>query len=236
MKSFLGNVFNKFIYTIKTKPLQRGMAMYSITYPSACFIQQYLNSQQEHIDYKRVAKFALFGPLVIAPGVRLWYKFVDKMFTSHSFHHILGKLALEQVIYAPIFYTVFYSGLTLMDGGSLSDATEEVKSKAFNTYCVGLTVWPFLQLFNYSHVSDKNRMPFMAFFGLMWTVYLSYTKYVLKGSSEIKALETKMSQKKVSKEPFERITLIPIMFMRLLKMRRRRLFWKIIEQNIKKKS
>lgn len=191
MKAQIGNFFRKCIHSIKTKPLQRGMATYAITYPTGSFIQQLLNKEQEKIDYKRIGKFTLFGSLIIAPGVNLWVNFVNRVFTGNSILHIYGKVGLEQIIWAPIFYTVFYFVLTIMDGKSVHEALLEVKTKAFHTYAVGLTVWPFLQLYNYSYVSDKNRLVFMAMFGLMWTIYLSYTKYVLqahdhdrKGESE----------------------------------------------------
>ncbi|XP_008472286.1 mpv17-like protein [Diaphorina citri] len=185
MRSQLNNFFKKCVHSIKTKPLQRGMAMYAVTYPTGSFIQQLLNKEQEKIDYRRIGKFTLFGSLVIAPGVNLWVNFVNRVFVGNSILHILGKVGLEQIIWAPIFYTVFYFGLTVMDGRPVADALLEVKTKAFHTYTVGLMVWPFLQLYNYSHVSDKNRIVFMAFFGLIWTVYLSYTKYVLGAGQDV---------------------------------------------------
>lgn len=180
MKAHLTNFFRKCIHGIKTKPLLRGMAIYSITYPTGSFIQQSLNKEQEKIDYRRILKFTLFGSLIIAPGANLWIHFVNRVFTGNSILSSYGKVGLEQIIWSPLFYTVFYFGLTIMEGKSIEAALFEVKTKAFHTYTVGLAVWPFLQLYNYSYVSDKNRLVFMATFGLLWTIYLSYTKYVLQ--------------------------------------------------------
>lgn len=70
----------------------------------------------------------------------------------------------------------FFFGMTLLEGGSIEDAKNEVKVKFVSTYKVGVCVWPVLQTINFAFVPEPNRVVFVSFCSLLWTSFLAYMK------------------------------------------------------------
>lgn len=42
---------------------------------------------------------------------------------------------------------------------------------------VGVVVWPVLQVFNYTMVPEKNRIPFVSLCSLAWSSFLAYMNH-----------------------------------------------------------
>jgi protein Mpv17 len=42
---------------------------------------------------------------------------------------------------------------------------------------VGVAVWPLLQVFNYTMIPEKNRIPFVSLCSLAWSSFLAYMNH-----------------------------------------------------------
>ncbi|XP_050442194.1 mpv17-like protein [Adelges cooleyi] len=158
--------------------LVRGMAIYSVTWPASSIIQQTLDpSWNKEIDFKRAAKFGLYGTLFVVPTLYGWMRFAGFIWPSQTITGNITKAVVEQFTYGPFATASFFFFMTLLDGGSVEDAKLEVQKKFFPTWKVAVTVWPLLQSINYCVVPPKNRLIFVSFASLAWTVFLAYIKY-----------------------------------------------------------
>lgn len=52
--------------------------------------------------------------------------------------HVTFQALIEQVTYGPAAMVCFFFGMTLLEGGSIEDAKNEVKAKFLSTYKVGI--------------------------------------------------------------------------------------------------
>ncbi|XP_050526415.1 mpv17-like protein [Daktulosphaira vitifoliae] len=166
------------IYRATNHGLVRGLAIYSITWPASSVIQQALDpTWNKEIDIKRAIKFSLYGALYVAPTLYAWMRFASFIWPTHTVVSHVTKAVIEQFSYGPFATASFFFFMTLLDGGSIEDAKQEVQKKFFPTWKVAVTVWPVLQTINYCVVPPNNRLIFVSFAGLAWTVFLAYIKY-----------------------------------------------------------
>lgn len=50
---------------------------------------------------------------------------------------------------------------------------------------VGVIVWPILQVFNYTMIPEKNRIPFVSLCSLAWSSFLAYMNHNNKKKDNI---------------------------------------------------
>lgn len=66
--------------------------------------------------------------------------------------------------------------MSLLEGRSVAEASDEVCAKFWPTYQVAVCVWPAVATFNYTLVPDRNRVPFVSVCSLLWTCFLAWMK------------------------------------------------------------
>jgi protein Mpv17 len=79
---------------------------------------------------ERTAKMAAFGVALHGPIGHYWYGFLDKTIMAHaptSARAVVTKTAIDQILWAPIFTSVFFGSMKIMDGkpGEISGELQE---------------------------------------------------------------------------------------------------------------
>ncbi|KAL0272000.1 UNVERIFIED_CONTAM: hypothetical protein PYX00_005142 [Menopon gallinae] len=156
-------------------PVLKGMVSYAMIWPLGSCIQQKI-AGSEKIDFGRAFRFALYGSCFVAPTLYIWVKASSRLWPNPNFKTAVKKALIEQVSYGPAAMVCFFFGMTLLEGGSIEDAKNEVKAKFLSTYKVGVCVWPVLQTINFAFVPERNRVVFVSVCSLMWTSFLAYMK------------------------------------------------------------
>lgn len=72
--------------------------------------------------------------------------------------------------------TSFYFFMSLLEGRTLSQSCDEVRTKFWPTYQVAMCVWPAVATVNFTLVPERNRVPFISMCSLIWTCFLAYMK------------------------------------------------------------
>lgn len=109
-------------------------------------------SQGKPWDAKRTAKMGAFGLALHGPIGHYWYGFLDKTVMASaptSATAVFTKTAIDQVLWAPIFTSVFFGSMKVMDGkpGEIAD---DVKEK----------LWPTMKVnCAYTTLSRRNILP-----------------------------------------------------------------------------
>ncbi|CAL4166807.1 unnamed protein product, partial [Meganyctiphanes norvegica] len=165
----------KNIRTLVTKyPLAKGMLTYSVLWPASNVTQQCLDPTRKKINHWETVRFAIFGPLVIAPSMYTWIKVASIMVKGNALRHAILKACLEQIFYAPVTITQFFIGMNLFEGKSWDESVQEWKVKGPSTWKTAICIWPIIQTVNFWLVPERNRVPLVAFCGFIWNIYLSY--------------------------------------------------------------
>lgn len=87
---------------------------------------------------------------------------------------VLRKLALDQSTAAPLATSVFYTGVSFLEGKE--DITQDWREKFLNTYKTGLMFWPFVQFLNFALVPLYIRTTFTGCCGFVWATFLCFSR------------------------------------------------------------
>lgn len=92
-------------------------------------------------DKRRTAKMGAFGLALHGPIGHYWYGFLDKTImvkAPTSAAAVFSKTAIDQVLWAPIFTSVFFASMKVMDGKA-DEISGEVSQKLWPTMKVNCT-------------------------------------------------------------------------------------------------
>lgn len=90
-----------------------------------------------------------------------------------NIRNTLLKVLLDQTLSAAINCILFLSLMTLLQGGSLSEARAAVQSRFTLVMLAGYKVWPMVSLANFVFVPAERRVLVGALVGVGWGVFLS---------------------------------------------------------------
>jgi len=127
------------------------------------------------LNVYRTVKFGSLGLFLVGPGLGVWYKILDRYVVfSKPTYRALGKMAVDQVIFAPIFLYNFLwiNGLTSFK--SVDEVKKEVKKTYFPILVTNYKVWPAVQLLNFGLVPPNLRIAFVQTVAIFWNTYLSW--------------------------------------------------------------
>ena len=85
MLKIIKHVFNEY-------PILRGMATYSVLWPTSNSVQQSMDTRREQIDIKEVLRYFTLGTFAVAPTVYAWVKIVGILVKGNTYKHILTKV------------------------------------------------------------------------------------------------------------------------------------------------
>lgn len=94
-------------------------------------------------DAFRTAKMAGFAVALHGPIGHYWYGFLDRTImvkAPTSAAAVMSKTAIDQILFAPVFTSVFFGSMKVMDGKS-NEAVGEVKEKLWPTMKVNCALW-----------------------------------------------------------------------------------------------
>ncbi|KAK7913560.1 hypothetical protein WMY93_013771 [Mugilogobius chulae] len=87
---------------------------------------------------------------------------------------VLRKLVLDQTTAAPLATSVFYTGVSFLEGKE--DITQDWREKFLNTYKTGLMYWPFVQFLNFALVPLYVRTTFTGCCAFIWATFLCFSR------------------------------------------------------------
>jgi len=155
-------------------PITRGMASYSLLWPSSNLVQQGLDPNRHAWDPLQTARFLVVGSFLTAPTVFVWVKIAGKMVKGTTLGHAMLKALYDVTLFAPVGQTQFYFTISLLEGRPIQDCVQEVKDKLIPSWKVACCYWPFVQTFNFYYVAERNRVMVVSMGSFLWTVFLSY--------------------------------------------------------------
>lgn len=145
--------------------------------------------QQFKWDRMRTAKMCSWG-CIIGPAMHGWYLLLERMFPAavsaaagavsrrQQVRQAVKKLTVDQVGFAPVSIAVF---LTYMGAIENRDWQTETKPKIAKewlpTLLMNYTIWPLVQLFNFSIVPLHHQVNVVNVVAVFWNAYLSKVQH-----------------------------------------------------------
>ena len=152
-------MFSKFAVLARRYPLVPSMMTYSVLYPSANLLQQYAfreSTKVTGVDWREVSRlvtvdtcclllmrvftfrYMIYGGLFHAPLVYNWLRLAARLFPKQTVSHLLAKVVLDQTCFAPVGLSMFYVGLSALEGKDREGIYKEWREKFPNTWAVSL--------------------------------------------------------------------------------------------------
>jgi Mpv17 / PMP22 family len=80
---------------------------------------------------------------------------------------------MDQLIFAPIGLGVFFTFMTLAEGGGKKHIVKKFQDIYIPTLRANYILWPAVQILNFRVVPLSLQIPFVSTIGIFWTAYLS---------------------------------------------------------------
>jgi protein Mpv17 len=117
----------------------------------------------------------LVGYLVFAPLMHVWFGLIGRIQHPNKIIQTILRVGADQGLGGPWFPALFFTSMTLMEGGTLLDVRKKLELAWFDTWKVGVVVFTPASAINQSIIPPPSRVLFMNGVALGWNTYLAYT-------------------------------------------------------------
>jgi protein Mpv17 len=125
------------------------------------------------IDWKRFITLSAFGFLWHGPTGHYFYNWIDSKIPGTSGKDVAIKVAIDQIIWCPIFMTVFFTYLGLVAGDPFSVIGDKLKKDLLAACQGSWKVWILVHAINFKFVSSKHRLIFINSIQIAFNMFLS---------------------------------------------------------------
>ena len=130
------------------------------------------------LDFERLTRFMSYG-FLMAPLQFHWFGFLSRTFPlikgGRSTFPALQRVALDQLIFAPVGLGIFFTFMTVAEGGGRRAVMKKFQDVYLPALRANYMVWPAVQVLNFRVVPLQFQIPFVSTVGIAWTAYLSLT-------------------------------------------------------------
>ncbi|XP_062993803.1 mpv17-like protein [Elgaria multicarinata webbii] len=165
---------------VQRHPWLANVTAYGTLFSAADVAQQMLaRPHQDPLRYdgpnlKQTAKVALVGFSFHANFNYVWFRSLERLLPGSNATKVIGKVACDQIIAAPVTIAAFYAGLSLLDGQR--DIFENLREKFWPTYKAGVLCWTLFQAVNFTFVPPMLRTAYVGACSFLWTAFLCYLR------------------------------------------------------------
>ncbi|GMI56405.1 hypothetical protein ScalyP_jg6471 [Parmales sp. scaly parma] len=124
-------------------------------------------------NFKRFARLSAFGFLYHGPSGHYFYNWLDKQIVGTGPVAVAKKVLFDQLIWCPIFMTVFFAYLGLVTGDSLAAISAKISADLFTAVKGSWKVWPLVHTINFRFVPTKHRLLYINTVQIGFNIFLS---------------------------------------------------------------
>jgi hypothetical protein len=115
------------------------------------------------------------GTFYVAPILHVSYsKILPSLVPELTATGALKKLAIDQLVAAPLIMLFFFPAINLVEGKPVSKAVEDLKAKYFETMKINYYIWPAANLVNFMFVPIQYQVLWANLVSLVYNAGLSY--------------------------------------------------------------
>lgn len=102
-------------------------------------------------DFERLTRFMAYG-FCMAPVQFKWFSFLSKTFPitkTAAFGPAMKRVAFDQLIFAPFGLAVFFTTMTVAEGGGRRAISNKLRDMYVPTLKANYVIWPAVQIVNF---------------------------------------------------------------------------------------
>ena len=126
-------------------------------------------------DFERLTRFMAYG-FLMAPVQHQWFGALARWFPitkAHGTIPALKRVAMDQLIFAPIGLSCFFTFMTVAEGGGRRAIMKKFQDVYVPALRANYLLWPAVQILNFRVIPIQFQIPFVSTIGIAWTAYLS---------------------------------------------------------------
>ena len=122
---------------------------------------------------KRFLTLSAFGFLYHGPSGHFFYNWLDGKIPGVGARDVALKVGIDQVFWCPIFMSVFFTYLGLVNGDSFSTIGKKIQTDLLSACQGSWKVWPLVHSVNFAFISNKHRLVFINGVQVAFNMFLS---------------------------------------------------------------
>mmetsp|Transcript_2799 Transcript_2799/g.5407 ORF Transcript_2799/g.5407 Transcript_2799/m.5407 type:complete len:194 (+) Transcript_2799:249-830(+) len=174
-------------WPLVTKSLSAGM----VTMAGDALAQKVME-KREKLDVVRNARFLLIGTVLTGPSLHFWYGGLAKMLPGVSVASIAGRVLLDQLVFTPIFFAVFFPLLSYLEGRSVLQMKAELQQIWAPTLVRNWGFWTPVQAINFRFIPGRYQVLWSNSASVFWNCYLSTANQAAKVKADADAQSNKL--------------------------------------------
>ncbi|EME31032.1 peroxisomal membrane MPV17/PMP22-like protein [Galdieria sulphuraria] len=124
-----------------------------------------------HLD--RLLRMALFGFLIHGPTGHIFYTQLDKAIPGTEAWKVACKVAIDQVLWAPIFALIFFGFLAVLERQSFKQFEAKLRQDWKTAIFASWKVWPLAHAINFRFIPSHQRLLYINAVQIFYNVFLS---------------------------------------------------------------
>ena len=158
------------VYPFRTKAISASLLM-----GSSDVIAQTLEHRPLHLkDYDFIRTSRMLGIGLCSGGLmHVWYGFLNQRITALGPRGAVAKVAMDQLLFAPLSLAVFFTATGFLKGESVAGIKTMFSTKYADALKVNYFIWPISMLINFRYVPPRYQVLWASTISLGWSVYLS---------------------------------------------------------------
>lgn len=100
--------------------------------------------------------------------------FLDRLIVGTQAWKVAAKVAIDQVLWAPIFTLCFFAFLGIADGQSFDEIKKKVESDLVAGVTASWKVWPVVHAINFRFIPTSQRLLYINSIQILYNVFLSF--------------------------------------------------------------
>lgn len=124
-------------------------------------------------SWRRTLEMGIIRGVVLGPFLVYYFPFLSRLVPGTSWRAVLGRVAADQAIGAPVSITLVFVAAALLQGAP-ETALPRLQQQLVPTWQLGASYWPIVHTLNFRFVPLPHQ-PFVAHAAsLWWNAVLSY--------------------------------------------------------------
>lgn len=124
-------------------------------------------------DVVRTIRMASFGLLVHGTTGHWFYGKLDAAIVGTGAAQVASKVAIDQIIWNPIFGVMFFGYMGLFEGAGLDGTVKKIKRDLMKQVTGSWTVWPIAHAINFRFIPNSQRILYINSIQIFYNCFLS---------------------------------------------------------------
>jgi len=170
----LGDVWTGYNSALSDSPILTKAATSLVGFSAGDVLAQTcVQKSDDGFDLKRLVQMGSFGFLLHGTTGHYFYGFLDSVMPGKSPADVIAKVAIDQILWAPIFGIMFFTYLGATSGQGPSEIAAKIKADLVAAVTGSWTVWPIAHAINFSLIPTEQRLLYINSIQIFYNIFLS---------------------------------------------------------------